>query len=643
MSHGRPLVEVIRSIIQRTYGLPRVIGEVGPYIVGDEGFRKLYGGCPDSTGKAGARLLVRQLGDLGPYAARLTDRLAHFARATPDAVFLADRLGGGEAWRTVAYSEALARVRRIGEALLGFELSPERPLIILSGNDIEHALLGLAAQYVGIPYASVSPAYSLVSTDHTKLKGIVGLLTPGLVFAADGRPFAPAVVSALPTDVPAVTVRNPIPGRRNVAFAELETARRTGAADAANAMVGPDTIAKFLFTSGSTGSPKAVINTQRMICANQEMVRDCFAYMRDEPPIVVDWAPWSHTAGGNKVFNMVLYNGGSLYIDDGRPTPADIHKTVRNLRDVAPTWYFNVPKGFEELVPHFEAEPELNRRFFSRLKMMMYAGAGLAQHTWNDLERLAVRATGERVLLVTGLGSTETAPFSMMCTVDQRIPGNIGLPARGITLKLVPIDDKSEARLKGPNITPGYWRDEKLTAQAFDEEGFYRLGDALRFADPNDVSKGFFFDGRIGENFKLTSGTWVSVGALRARMIDHFGGLARDTAIAGLNRDYVAALVLPDIAACRAIAADLPADAPASALLSDSLVRAAFAEKLRESAKTSTGSSTLVERIILMHEPLSIDAGEVTDKGSLNQRVVLANYAALVDELYRGSPRVIAI
>jgi feruloyl-CoA synthase len=591
----------------------------------------------------GGSIHVRQIGELGAYPIRLTDRLLHFARATPDTIFLADRLGGGEAWRTVTYSEALARVQRIGEALLGFGLSPDRPIVVLSGNDIEHALLGLAAQYVGIPYAAISPAYSLVSTDHTKLKNIADLLTPGLVFAADGKPFGPAIVAAFSSDVPVVTVRNPVPGRRNIAFAELEAARPTGAAEGANAKVGPDTIAKFLFTSGSTGSPKAVINTQRMLCANQEMVRDCFAFMRDEPPIVVDWAPWSHTAGGNKVFNMVLCNGGSLYIDDGRPTPADIHKTVRNLRDVAPTWYFNVPKGFEELVPHFEAEPELSRRFFSRLKMMMYAGAGLAQHTWSDLERLAIQATGERVLLVTGLGSTETAPFSMMCTVDQRIAGNIGVPARGITLKLVPADGKFEARLKGPNITPGYWRDEKLTAQAFDEEGFYKLGDALRFADPADVSKGFFFDGRVSENFKLTSGTWVSVGALRARFIDHFGGLVRDVAIAGLDRDYIAALVLPDLAACRTIAKGLPADAPAREVLADERVRAAFAEKLRQLAKTNTGSSTLVKRIILMHEPLSIDKGEITDKGSLNQRGVLANHVALVDELYRGSPRVIAI
>ena len=592
---------------------------------------------PDGT------IIVRQKGELGRYPDKLTDRLVDHARAIPDRVFLADRGGGGQDWRTVTYAEALVRVRRLGEGLLRFGLSAERPLIILSGNDIEHALLGLAAQYVGIPYASISPAYAQVSGDYGKLKGIVDLLTPGLAFAADGKPFAPAIIAAVPPDVPIVTVVNPIAGRQGLSFAELAATPPTQAADAAHARVGPDTIAKFLFTSGSTGSPKAVINTQRMITANQEMVRDCFAYMRDEPPIVLDWAPWNHTAGGNKVFNMVLYNGGTLYIDDGRPTPEGILKTVRNLRNVAPTWYFNVPKGYEELVPHLEADAALRHQFYSRLRMMMYAGAGLAQHTWDVLERMAVETTGERVLLVTGLGSTETAPFSMMCTVDQRIAGNIGLPARGLTLKLVPVDGKLEARLKGPNVTPGYWREPALTAEAFDEEGFYRLGDAFRFADPADAMKGFYFDGRTAENFKLDTGTWVSVGALRARLVDAFGGLARDAVITGLDRSFVGALVVPDLSAVRGLASEVPADAPARALLDHAAVRAAFATRLAAFAAANTGSSTLVRRVILLDGPLSMSRGEITDKGSVNQRAVLRTHAALVEEIYAGSPRVIAI
>jgi feruloyl-CoA synthase len=372
------------------------------------------------------------------------------------------------------------------------------------------------------------------------------------------------------------------------------------------------------------------------------MVRDCFAYMCDEPPIVLDWAPWNHTAGGNKVFNMVLYNGGTLYIDDGRPTPAAIGKTVRNLREVAPTWYFNVPKGYEELIPYLEEDTELRQRFFSRLSMMMYAGAGLGQHTWSALERLAVQTTGERVLLVTGLGSTETAPFSMMCTVDQRIAGNIGVPALGIELKLVPVDGKLEARLRGPNITPGYWRDPELTAKAFDDEGFYRLGDAFRFVDPDDAAKGFYFDGRIAENFKLSTGTWVNAGALRTQLIDALGGLARDAVITGLDRDYVGAIVIPDLAACRVLAAGTKEDTPVADILDDDRVRADFGVRLAALARQSTGSSTLVRRIILFGGALSIDRGEVTDKGTLNQRAVIANHPELVEEIYEGSPRVIA-
>jgi feruloyl-CoA synthase len=585
-------------------------------------------------------VVVRQAGELPPCPARMTDRLVHYAEATPDTIFLADR-NGGDDWRTVPYAEALRRVRRIGAALLAFDLSAERPLLILSGNDIEHALLGLAAQYVGVPYASVSPAYSLVATEFGRLRRIADLLKPGLVFAADGEPFAKAIAAVVPPEIPLAVVRNPVPGRQNLLFDELEIATAVDAADRAHESVGPDTIAKFLFTSGSTGMPKAVINTQRMMTANQEMVRDCFAYMRDEPPIVLDWAPWNHTAGGNKVFNMVLYNGGTLYIDDGRPTPDGIVKTVRNLQDVAPTWYFNVPKGFEELVPYLEKDRGLRDRFFSRLSMMMYAGAGLGQHTWTALERLAVQSTGKRVLLVTGLGSTETAPFSMMCTVDQRIAGNIGIPARGIELKLVPVDGKYEARLKGPNVTPGYWRDPERTAEAFDEEGFYRLGDAFRFADPDDVSKGFYFDGRVADNFKLTSGTWVNAGALRAKLIDALGGLVRDAAITGLNRDFIGALVVPNLPACRELAG-AAAEEPDAAVLENARVRAAFAEKFAALGRTSTGSSTFIRRIVLLADSPSIDRGEVTDKGSLNPRTLIANRASVVDELYAGSPRVIA-
>jgi feruloyl-CoA synthase len=581
-------------------------------------------------------ITIRQTGELGPYPANITSRLAHWAATAPERTFLADRSGPQGAWRKVSYAEAFSTVRRLAQALLAFGLSAERPLLILSGNDIEHALLGLAACHVGIPYAPISPAYATISTDFGKLRDIVNLLAPGLVFAADGDRFAAAIEAVITPDVPLVVTRQPVPGRINHLFADMAAVAATNAVGAAHANVGPDSIAKFLFTSGSTGSPKAVINTQRMLCANQETIRHCYAFVQDEPPVILDWAPWNHTAGGNKVFGLALYNGGTLYIDDGRPTPAGMAATVRNLRDVAPSWYFNVPKGFVELVPHLEADADLRQRFFSRLTMILYAGAGLAQHTWDALEALSVKTTGERVLLATGLGATETAPFSLMCMTEQDVAGNCGIPALGVELKLVPFEGRLEARLRGPNITPGYWKDPDLTAKAFDDEGFYRLGDALRFADPRDASKGFYFDGRIGENFKLATGTWVGVGPLRTKFIDHVGNIVQDVVIAGPDRAFIAALVVPDLANCRALCPDMDPACPASEVLRDARVRARFRALLASLSEDSTGSSTTVMRLLLLEEPLSFDHGEVTDKGSVNQRAVLRHRTHLVEQLYSG-------
>ncbi|MGH6663562.1 MAG: AMP-binding protein, partial [Pseudolabrys sp.] len=427
-------------------------------------------------------------------------------------------------------------------------------------------------------------------------------------------------------------------------FTDLIGAEDDAGVAAANAKVTPDTIAKFLFTSGSTGSPKGVINTQRMLCSNQAMIAAGFAFVQDEPPVVVDWLPWSHTFGGNHNFNMVLVNGGSLYIDDGNPTPPGVPKTARNLREIAPTIYFNVPKGYEALVPHFRADKQLAQKFFSRLKVLFYAGAGLNQTTWDDLTKLAIETTGERIIFLSSLGSTETAPLALACSWDFDRPGNIGLPAPGVELKLVPSEGKLEARLRGPHITPGYWRQEALTRDAFDEEGFYKLGDALKFVDPDDVAQGLLFDGRIAEDFKLSTGTWVSVGPLRARFIDGFAPYVRDVVFAGPDRDHIVALVIPDIEACRKLSG-LAADAAPAVILAAPSVRGKFAELLTTLAAASAGSSTRVARAILMAEPPSMDKGEMTDKGSINQRAVLKNRAALVDELYATplSSHVIAV
>jgi feruloyl-CoA synthase len=583
--------------------------------------------------RPGGVIHIRAAQSLGSYHDNLSQPLEHWAKTAPERVFLAQRDAAGQ-WRKLSYAQALSDVKRIGAALLRRGLSPEKPIVVLSGNDIEHALFGLAAMYVGIPYAPISAAYSLMSSDFGKLREIINLLTPGLVFANDGGPFARALYQTAPDDIELVVTRNPLGDRKTTMFADLLGATDDAGVAAACRAVSADTIAKFLFTSGSTGNPKAVINTHRMLCSNQAMLAAGFAFVADEPPVVVDWLPWSHTFGSNHNFNMVLTYGGSLYIDDGNPTPPGVPKTARNLREIAPTIYFNVPKGYEALIPHFRADDALRRNFFSRLKVLFYAGAGLNQTTWDQLTQLAVETTGERIIFLSSLGSTETAPLALACAWDFDRPGNIGLPAPGVELKLVPNDGKLEARLRGPHITPGYWRKDHLTREAFDEEGYYRLGDALKFVDPDDPGKGLLFDGRIAEDFKLSTGTWVSVGPLRTRFIDHFAPYVRDVVFAGADRDDIAVLVFPDVEACRKLGA-LGPDASPGDVVGALPVRGKFAELLAKLAALSPGSSTRIERALLMAEPPSMDKGEMTDKGSINQRAVLKNRAALVDELYR--------
>ncbi|MGH6924871.1 MAG: feruloyl-CoA synthase [Propylenella sp.] len=591
--------------------------------------------------RADGTFIVQRADPLGPYPDRITDRLVHWAKATPERPWLAQRAAGGE-WRLLTYAEGLDRVRRAAQAFIARDLSAERPLLILSGNDIEHALMALGAQYAGVPSAAVSTAYSLRSKDFSKLRDIVRQLTPGMVFASEGAAYRNAIEATIDPDVPVVSVRNPLDRRQMILFEELLESEPDDSVDRAHVAVGPDTVAKFLFTSGTTGSPKAVIQTQRMLCANQEMVANCYAFVRDEPPILVDWAPWNHTASGNKVFNFALYNGGAYYIDGGTPSPAGIGETIRNLKDVSPTWYFNVPAGYELLVDAMERDALLRQNFFRRLKLLMYAGAGMAQHTWQRLSELAVETVGERVLLATGLGSTETAPFALFCTEEQESPGNVGIPAPGVTLKLTPAGDKLEARLKGPNITPGYWRDPKLTAEAFDEEGFYKLGDALRFAVPFDAAKGFLFDGRLAENFKLRTGTWVHVGALRAKLVNEFGGLVRDAVIAGEDRDELGALLLPFMPALREL---IPNGAKLNevAVVAHPRIRGCLRERLSMHAAGATGSASRVVRVLVMEREPSIDKGEVTDKGSLNQRAMLRHNADLIEALFSDDARVIGL
>ncbi len=584
-------------------------------------------------------ILLRSPHPLPPHPQKLTARLTHWANAAPERVFLAQRDAQSAAsWRTMTYADTLTAVESIAAALLQRDLSPDRPLAILSGNDIEHALLALAAMHVGIPYAPISVPYSLLSADFGKLKAIMQQLAPGLVFAASGTAFARAIAAAVPADAEIVVTAHPPPNRNTTPFSELMTAPPSPAVAAAHGEVGPGTIAKILFTSGSTGQPKGVINTQLMLCANQAMIRAGLTFLADEPPVIVDWLPWNHTFGSNHNFGLVLDNGGSLYIDEGKPLPGAIEATVRNLRDIAPTVYFNVPKGFEMLLPYLAAEPALRERFFSRLKVMFYAGAALAQHVLDAYEELAVKTVDERILFMSSLGSTETAPAALACSWDAERAGNIGLPLPGVDLKLVPREGKLEARLKGANITPGYWRAPQLTAAAFDAEGYYRIGDALKFDDPDHPAKGLLFDGRLAEDFKLATGTWVSVGPLRAAFIAHFAPLVRDVVFAGPDRDEVTALVFPDLDTCRKAAPGAAADIPARSLLADPGIVAEFVRRLDSFFAAASGTSSRVTRMILLHEPPSLDLGEMTDKGSINQRAVLANRGHLVEELYAETP-----
>jgi feruloyl-CoA synthase len=563
--------------------------------------------------RADGSILLRSPHPLGAHGARLTERLVHWASAAAERPFLAQRAADG-AWRTLSYGVALERVHCLAQALIERRLSAERPLAILSENDLEHALLALAAMHAGIAFVPVSPAYSLLSADFGKLRQALALLTPGLVYASDAARYGRALGAAVPSGTEIVT------GER---FGELASGRPTAAVDEAHAAVGPDTIAKFLLTSGSTGQPKAVINTQRMLCSNQQMLAQSLPSLAERPPVLVDWLPWNHTAGANHNLGIVLTHGGTLHIDEGRPLPGLIEKTVRNLREVAPTIYFNVPRGYEALLPYLRADRELRRNFFSRLGLMQYAAAVLPQPVWRAYEELAEETCGERVLWITGYGSTETAPFTMSTNRGAPRAGSVGLPVDGVEMKLVPVDDKLEVRFRGPHVTPGYWRQPELTRAAFDEEGYYRTGDAMRFLDAAEPLLGLEFDGRIAEDFKLATGTWARVGPLRARVNAAGAPWIQDSVITGHDRDELGVLVFPS-AAARELRGDT--------------LREKLEQVFAQLARDSTGSSNRIARVMVLESPPSIDAGEITDKGSINQRAVLRARAALVEQLYADPP-----
>jgi feruloyl-CoA synthase len=585
----------------------------------------------------GVRYIKAEL-PLAEHAARITDRLVHWAQAAPDRTFMARRQrqadGTTGEWRHISYGQALESARRIAQALIDRGLGLERPVAILSENDLEHALLALGCIYAGVPFCAVSPAYSIVSEDYDKLRHALKTLTPGLVFASDATRYGKAIAATVAADVEVVVTNGTLPGRTVTPFAQLLATNPTPAVDAAMHATGPDTIAKFLFTSGSTRLPRAVINTHRMWCANQQQMRQSMPVLADEP-VLVDWLPWNHTFGGNHNFGLTLYNGGTLYIDDGKPVPALIAETLRNLREIAPTVYFNVPTGFEAIANAMKVDAVLRRNLLSRVRMFFYAGAALAQPVWDALHEVQEREIGERIVMGTGLGMTESSPFAIFITHPNVKAGYLGVPAPGMELKLVPLEDKVEVRYKGPNVTTGYWRASEATADAFDEEGFFCTGDAVRWIDEDDVHQGLKFDGRIAEDFKLGTGTFVSVGPLRAKIIAAGAPCVQDAVITGINLREVGALIFPTPAVRQL--AGLPESASLKQVLESPPVQAHFQKLMNELAEAGTGSANRVARLHLMHQPPSIDKGEVTDKGSINQRAVLQHRDAMVRALHEGT------
>lgn len=567
---------------------------------------------------------------LEEYPEKLTEKLRFWATQKPDVIFIARRNNNGE-WVRLTYADTFKKVERIAQYLLNLGLSEQKTLVILSENSLEHALLSLAAVHVGIPYSPISPPYSLLSDDFGKLRHTLQLMTPGLIFAQNGCVYARAIALA-ETLFPEATFVT-VDGSKGVDFAQILAVEPTPQVQAAFEAVNADTIAKVLFTSGSTGLPKGVINTQRMWCANLQQITQVFPFMKTEPPVFIDWLPWNHTFGGNHNFGLTLYNGGTLYIDEGKPTPKGIGTTVQNLREISPTAYFNVPKGFEMLIPYFEREPQLRETFFKKLQILFYAGASLAQPVWNRWEELAAETTGEKVPIITGLGCTESGPSAMFASWGGSFSGLLGVPVAGMKVKLVPDGDKLEARYKAPNVTPGYWREPEVTAKAFDEEGFYKTGDAVKFVDEHDPDKGLVFDGRIAEDFKLSTGTWVNVGVLKAKVLTAGSPIVQDVVLTGLDKEYVGAILFLNVEACR-VHAGLESETSHEEVFTHPKVTNYLDEMLVRLENQATGSASRVVKYIVALEPPSIDLGEITDKGSLNQRAVLKYRANLVEKLY---------
>ncbi|TMJ30789.1 MAG: acyl-CoA synthetase [Alphaproteobacteria bacterium] len=583
-------------------------------------------------------ILLQSNHRLKPYEKHVPAFLAKWAREVPDRVWLAQRRGPERAWLKLSYGEAKQQVDAVTQALLDRGFGPDKAVMILSSNSIEFALLSMAAMQARAPLAPVSPAYSVMSLDHAKLKYVFELIKPGLVFVQNGEIYADALAD-LPLDgVLLVHVDKAPPKRPSLPWSELVATKPSDAVQKSIDRIEPETVGKFLFTSGSTGMPKAVINTQEMMCAKVRKPTD-------PVPVMLDWLPWNHTMGGNATFQGNLAEGGTTWIDDGKPLPGLFEETLRNLREISPTYFANVPAGYAMLATALEKDEGLAQKFFKNLNSLAYGGATLSSDLYDRMERLAVKHTGYRLPFVTGWGSTETAPTATTVHWASERVGLVGLPFPGVRLKMVPTGEEGryELRLKSVIVTPGYYKRPDLTAEMFDEEGFYQIGDAGRFVDPADPSQGLVFDGRVVEDFKLTSGTFVLVGTLRSTAVAAVSPVLQDAVVCGQDRDYVGLLGFPNVAACRHIAGDENVQLSTAEVLAHPKVVETVKRGLARMNAEAKGSSMKVKRVILMAEPPSVDGNEITDKGYINQRATLERRKASVDRLYAGGDGVIEI
>ena len=574
----------------------------------------------------GGGFVLRSPEALQPYSRCVGDWLEHWAAITPSAPFLAERAPDGS-WRRFSYAEARALIGRIAQGLLDLDLPPEQPIAILSDNSVDHALLMLATMHIGRVACTVSSAYCRLTKDTTKIHAILDTLQPALIYASEPGVYGPAMTS-WPGPARRVFSQRAEAVAGALSFQDLAEHPETPAVREAWRRIQPDDAAKYLLTSGSTGVPKVVVNSHRMLCANQQQMAQAWPMLVRYPLNLLDWLPWSHTFGGNHNFNMVLAHGGTLTVDEGRPAPGLIEKTVANLREVRPNFYFNVPRGFDMLLPYLEQDEALARDVLANLEGVFYAGAALPQSLWGRLETVARRVRDRPLWFTSSWGSTETAPAAT--SVHWRIDraGCIGLPLPGVELKFLPNGSKLEMRVRGPSVFPGYRDAPEQTAQAFDEDGYYRIGDAGRLMDDTRPERGVVFDGRVAEDFKLMSGTWVSVGTLRLRAVTALAPHVADAVVTGHDREEVGLLLFPTPQA-KAVPADT--------------LRADLQAGLRALRAEGGGSSQVVHRVLLLDEPPNADAGEITDKGYLNQRAVLTRRATDVLRLYGDDPAVVTL